>query len=313
MSPISDNLADSIVTVDLEHQGRERYIACCLLDCKGEFALLDPGPSSTLNVLRQKLRDRGIAISDIGSILLTHIHFDHAGATGALVEQNPRIRVFVHSKGAAHLRNPKRLLESASRVFGPRIEELWGSFEPVPAGNLYVLRGGENLTIGAREFEVLYTPGHAIHHVSYFEPASKVAFVGDAAGVRIDDSFVYPATPPPDIDLRAINESLDLILARKPQFLFLTHFGLMGRVEWHVAELRDRLRRWSEFVRLSLDRQGDDLRRAREFSEMVKAELSADLTNAGSTRFEKFISFQQNWYGLARYWRRQSASSTSSN
>ena len=124
---------------------------------------------------------------------------------------------------------------------------------------------------------------------------------------------VYPATPPPDIDLRAINESLDLILARKPQFLFLTHFGLMGRVEWHVAELRDRLRRWSEFVRLSLDRQGDDLRRAREFSEMVKAELSADLTNAGSTRFEKFISFQQNWYGLARYWRRQSASSTSSN
>jgi len=306
MNSISDNSLESIVTVDLEHQGRERHIACCLLDCKGEIALLDPGPSSTLDVLLRKLQERGVALSDIGSILLTHIHLDHAGATGALVEQNPRIRVFVHSNGAAHLSNPRRLLESASRVFGPAIEKIWGSFKPVPAKNLCALRGGETVTIGARRFEVLYTPGHAIHHVSYFEPASKVAFVGDAAGVRIDDSFVYPATPPPDIDIRSIDESLDLIRARAPQLLFLTHFGLMGRVDWHIVELRERLRRWSEFVRLSLGRPGDDSSRAREFSEMVKAELSANMTDAESKRFEKFISFKQNWYGLARYWRRQS-------
>lgn len=307
MSCAADDFLDSTITLDLEHQGRGRYIACCLLDCKREIALLDPGPSSTINILRQKLHDRGVAISDIGSILLTHIHLDHAGATGALVEQNPRIRVFVHAKGAAHLIDPKRLLESASRVFGAKIGELWGPFDPVPTRNLCVLHGGEKITIGARGFEVLYTPGHAIHHVSYFEPDSKVAFVGDAAGIRINDSFVYPATPPPDIDLGHINDSLNLIYARTPQRLFLTHFGLMGNVEWHIAALRDRLQRWSDFVRLSLERQGDDLRRAREFSEMAKTELSLVLTKAEATWFEHSTSFQQDWYGLARYWRQQSA------
>ncbi|MGC2333516.1 MAG: MBL fold metallo-hydrolase [Candidatus Acidiferrales bacterium] len=307
MSCAAEDFSDSTVTLDLEHHGRGRYIACCLLDCKREIALLDPGPSCTLNTLRQKLHDRGVAISDIGSILLTHIHLDHAGATGALVEQNPRIRVFVHAKGAAHLTDPKRLLESASRVFGAKILELWGPFDPVPTRNLCVLRGGEKITIGARRFEVLYTPGHAIHHVSYFEPDSKVAFVGDAAGVRINDSFVCPATPPPDTDVGRINDSLDLIYARSPQRLFLTHFGLMGKVEWHIAELRDRLKRWSDFVHLSLERQGDDLRRAQEFSEMAKTELSSVLTKAEVAWFEHSASFQQDWYGLARYWRQQNA------
>lgn len=307
MSGLADDFSESTTTLDLEHQGRGRYIACCFLDCKGEIALLDPGPSSTLNILRRKLHDRGVAISDVGSILLTHIHLDHAGATGALVEQNPRIRVFVHAKGAAHLIDPKRLLESATRVFGAKIGELWGPFDPVPTRNLRVLRGGEKITIGARRFEALYTPGHAIHHLSYFEPDSGVAFVGDAAGVRVNDSFVYPATPPPDVDLRCINDSLDLISSRAPRRLFLTHFGLMGKVEWHVAELRDRLKRWSEFVRLSLERQKDDLGRAREFSEMAKTELSSVLTKKEATWFEQSTSFQQDWYGLARYWRRQGA------
>jgi len=295
------------VALDLEHQGRGRYIACCLLYCKREIALLDPGPASTLNLLRRKLLDRGVAISDIGTILLTHIHLDHAGAAGALVEQNPRIRVLVHMKGAAHLIDPTRLLASASRVFGAKIGELWGPFDPVPARNLYVLRGGEKIPIGTRRFEVLYTPGHAIHHVSYFEAESGIAFVGDAAGIRMNDSFVYPATPPPDIDLRCINDSLDLICAREPHHLFLTHFGLMGKVKWHIAELRARLERWSEFVRLSLERQGDDLRRAREFSEMARTEMSSVLTATEATWFEHSTSFQQDWYGLARYWRQQTA------
>jgi glyoxylase-like metal-dependent hydrolase (beta-lactamase superfamily II) len=266
---------------------------------------LDPGPSSTIDALQRRLKERGVIVSDIGSILLTHVHFDHAGATGALVKQNPNIRVYVHSKGATHLRDPKRLVESASRVFGASIEQFWGPFDPVPARNLHVLHDGENITIGAREFEVLYTPGHAVHHVSYFEPSSKVAFVGDAAGVRINDSFVFPATPPPDIDLGNINDSLDLIQARAPERLFLTHFGLMARVEWHIADFRARLLRWSEFVRLSLEQQGDDLRRAREFSEMTKTELSSIVTKAEAEWFEHLISFQQSWYGLARYWRRR--------
>ena len=176
--------------------------------------------------------------------------------------------MYVHERGAAHLVDPTRLLRSASRVLGANIEELWGPFKAVPARNLKVLNGGEEITLGARRFKVLYTPGHASHHVSYFEPESKVAFVGDAAGIRIGESFVYPATPPPDIDVEHLLKSCGFDTGLEPNRLFLTHFGLMGRVEWHMTEFRKRLWRWSEFARLSLERQEDDLARAQSFSEM---------------------------------------------
>jgi glyoxylase-like metal-dependent hydrolase (beta-lactamase superfamily II) len=301
---VTDSFSSSTVTIDLKHQQRDRYVACCVLDCRQEIALLDPGPSSTLSNLLHDLDRMGIQISDVGAILLTHIHFDHAGVTGTLVELNPRIRVYVHEKGAAHLIDPKRLLQSASRVFGANIEGFWGPFNAVPARNLKLLNGGEEITLGTRSFEVLYTPGHAPHHVSYFERDSKVAFVGDAAGIRISDSFVYPATPPPDIDMEQINSSLSLIEAWKPERLFLTHFGLAGKVEWHMTEFRERLKSWSEFVRLSLERQDDDLHRAQEFSETVTAEVVSHASQEELLWFEQLVSFRQNWYGLARYWRR---------
>lgn len=302
---VADSFSTSTVAVDLKHQQRDRYIACCVLDCKQEVALLDPGPSCTLGNLLRNLDGMGVGVSDVRTILLTHIHFDHAGVTGSLVELNPRIRVYVHEKGAAHLVDPTRLVKSASRVLNADIEGFWGPFNAVPGRNVNVLNGGEKITLGARRFEVLYTPGHAPHHVSYFEPATEVAFVGDAAGIRIADSFVYPAAPPPDVDVQQINQSLDLIQGFKPQRLFLTHFGLVGRVEWHMAEFRDRLERWSEFVRLSLERQDDDLQRAQEFSEMVTAEVASRASQQEAEWFEQLVSSRQNWYGLARYWRRQ--------
>jgi glyoxylase-like metal-dependent hydrolase (beta-lactamase superfamily II) len=233
--------------------------------------------------------------------------------TGSLVELNPRIRVYVHEKGAAHLVDPTRLVKSASRVLNADIEGFWGPFNAVPARNVNVLNGGQKITLGARRFDVLYTPGHARHHVSYFEPDSEVAFVGDAAGIRIADSFVYPATPPPDVDVQQINQSLDLIQDFRPQRLFLTHFGLVGRVEWHIAELRDRLERWNEFVRLSLERQDDDLHRAQVFSEMVTAEVASRALPQEAEWFEQLVSSRQNWYGLARYWRRQNGPSVALN
>lgn len=299
------NFGKSNATIDLKHGDRERYIACCALDCKRQVALVDPGPSSTLTQLRHDLRERGIAISDIGAIFLTHIHFDHAGATGSLVRKNPRIQVYVHERGAVHLADPKRLLASASRVFGTNIEEYWGPFHPVPGTNLRVLTGGEEIIFGARQFEVVYTPGHAVHHVSYFDHENRVAFVGDAAGIRIADLFVYPATPPPDVDLDDMYQSLDLIEKRKPHGLYLTHFGLVDRVEWHMAEFRARLHRWSEYVRLALEQNQDDPHRARDFAEMVKAELSLHASKEEAAWFEKSFSFQHNWSGLAHYWRKQ--------
>jgi len=307
---IATDFSNSTVILDLEHRGRAGYLAGCLLDCGHGIALLDPGPSATLEVLRRKLHDRGLAISDITTVLLTHIHLDHAGGVGSLVEENPDIQVFVHQRGAAHLMDPKRLLESASRALGQSAESYWGSVTPLPARNVKVLTGGESIALGARNFEVLYTPGHASHHISFFEARSGVAFVGDAAGIRIGNSFVYPATPPPDIDLASLDQSLDLILAREPQRLLLTHFGLLGRVEWHMAEFRDRLRRWSEFVLASLQRPGEDAERAAAFSKMVMEELRSVAAEEEAAWFDKLTSSRQNWFGLARYWRRRLSSSS---
>jgi glyoxylase-like metal-dependent hydrolase (beta-lactamase superfamily II) len=153
---ISIGLWKLALPIDLEFRGRSQYIAACLLTSQKEIAILDPGPSSTLDLLRRKLTDVGVSISDITTILLTHIHLDHAGATGTLVAENPRIQVFVHERGASHLVDPTRLLESASRVFGAKRDEYWGPIEAVPTENLNVLRGGEQIGLGSRKFDVLY-------------------------------------------------------------------------------------------------------------------------------------------------------------
>lgn len=305
---ISTELSNLALPIDLEFRGRPRYIASCLLASEKEIAILDPGPSFSVNLLQRKLTDIGVSISDVTTILLTHIHLDHAGATGTLVAKNPRIRVFVHERGAAHLIDPTRLLESAARVFGAKGGQYWGPIEAVPAENLNVLRGGEQIGLGSRKFDVLYTPGHASHHVSYFESESGIAFVGDALGIRTNNIFVYPATPPPDIDLQRLKSSADLIESCRPKRLFLTHFGLMGEVEWHLTDFRDRLGRWSEFVRRSLEQPGDDEGRARLFSEMSGAEAASLLEESEAEWFKNSVSSRRNWYGLARYWRRFEAS-----
>jgi glyoxylase-like metal-dependent hydrolase (beta-lactamase superfamily II) len=303
-----DGSPKSTATVDLEFRSRSRYLASCVLVCGPEVAILDPGPASTLDVLQRKLHEMGIRFSDISTVLLTHIHLDHAGATGTLVEKNPNVRVLVHERGAKHLADPTQLLKSVSRVFGASGEEFWGPIKPVPLQNLKTLAGGEQILVGTREFEVLYTPGHAKHHVSYFERGSEIAFVGDALGIRTNNAFVYPATPPPDIDLQQLYESADLLESRDPKRLFLTHFGLMEEVKWHFADFRDRLGRWAEFVRQSLLQPVDDERRAKLFSEMAGAEAASLISESEAQWFTKSVSSSQNWYGLARYWRRLEAS-----
>jgi glyoxylase-like metal-dependent hydrolase (beta-lactamase superfamily II) len=305
---ISTELTNLALPIDLEFRGRPRYIASCLLASENEIAIVDPGPSHSVDVLRRKLADVGVSISDVTTILLTHIHLDHAGVTGTLVAENPIIRVFVHERGAAHLVEPTRLLQSAASVFGAKGDEYWGAVEAVPTENVNVLRGGEQLELGSRKFEVLYTPGHAKHHVSYFERERGIAFVGDALGIRTNDFFVYPATPPPDVDLERLQASADLIESCKPKRLFLTHFGLMGEVEWHLADFRKRLGRWSEFVRQSLEQPGEDEARAKLFSEMAAVEAASLLKENETDWFKNSVSSRQNWYGLARYWRRLEAS-----
>lgn len=292
--------------IDLLHLDQPSAIAAALLDGADGPALVDPGPSVTLPILREALAGVGVAVTDLRAILLTHIHLDHAGATGTLVRENPRIRVHVHERGAKHLVDPSRLIESATRIYGDEMDTLWGEFLPVPADRIEALVGGERLQVAGRRIEVAYTPGHAWHHVAYFDLSTGVAFTGDVAGIRLDDRpFVLPPTPPPDIEIERWRESLDRIRDWAPELLFLTHFGPATGVDEHLAELDERLGRWAEVVRASLEQDASDEERARDFAEHAVVELRARLSEADARDYETAGGIEEGWYGLARYWRKR--------
>jgi glyoxylase-like metal-dependent hydrolase (beta-lactamase superfamily II) len=247
-----------------------------------------------------------MTIGDVRHVLLTHIHLDHAGATGTLVHENPAIEVVVHERGAAHLVDPSKLLESATRLYGAAMDRLWGEVRAVPASSVRALTGGERMTAGGRTFEVAYTPGHASHHVSYFEPATGVAFVGDTAGIRRGPGiFVMPPTPPPDVDLESWRQSLDRITAWRPSTLFVTHFGPYGDVAAHVADLVDRLEQNSALARSLVARDLDEGERARQFVEALRRALRGVMPEGDAEQYESAGNFAYNWLGLARYWRKK--------
>lgn len=296
--------------LDVNWTGRPRSIAACLLESGGHASIIDPGPASTLDTLRQQLRSRGLTVRDIDAIVLTHIHLDHAGATGSLVRENPRLAVYVHANGATHMADPSKLLASAARLYAESMPQLFGEFLAVPQENLRILEGGETLTFGSRTLEVLYTPGHASHHVSYFDASEGVAFVGDTTGVRIEgDSFVLPVTPPPDIDLDVWEKSLAAITARRPARVFLTHFGFSDDVEGHVAQFRERLHRWAALAG-EIFRSGKEQSAAlAEFVTAVRAEVEQNLPSQEAAHYLFNGGLDLSWRGLARYWRKHASAS----
>ena len=225
--------------IDARHMGNDKVI--CIWELDG--ILVDPGPQSTEDTLLDALDGR-----EPRAVLLTHIHFDHAGVAGALVRRWPDLPVYVHERGAPHLAAPERLVKSAARVFGGEegLARAWGEIVPVPERNLHVLHGGETV-LG--DFRVEYTPGHASHHVSFLHEPSGTAFIGDVAGVRIPPSdYVLAPTPPPDVDVEAWVRSLDIVAGWDPEALALTHFGRVDDVGVHLAAMRERLH---EFVGLA--------------------------------------------------------------
>ena len=299
-------IAPSVHLVDVLHLGNPHVIAAAVLDTGAGLGIVDPGPESSLANLLAALEASGRTLRDVQCLLLTHIHLDHAGATGAIVRRHPEFTVYVHQRGAPHLADPTKLLASAERLYGADMQRLWGEFVPVPAANLRPLQGGERLALGRVAMDVVYTPGHASHHVSYFDASTGLAFVGDTAGIRIANRpFIVPPTPPPDIDLEAWGKSLDVIRAKKPARLFLTHFGVAEPAEAHLLELHERLAAWAELVRKTLETGEDDAARARRFAESVLAEMSLQLGEQDATRYAKGAGLELCWMGLARYWRKR--------
>jgi glyoxylase-like metal-dependent hydrolase (beta-lactamase superfamily II) len=268
--------------VELHHLGRDRVIGAWVV---GDV-IVDPGPSSTLDALLE-----GLDGLTPRALHLTHIHLDHAGASGSLVERFPGLEVVVHAVGAPHLIRPEKLLQSAARLYGDDMDHLWGPFLAVPEENVRVLEGGETLDGG---WEVLYTPGHASHHVTYLREGT--AFCGDVGGVRIaPGAFPMPPTPPPDIDVEKWHASLDLIAERGPERLAVTHFGGWEDVDHQLGEISRRLDAWAALAR-DRDEAG--------FIEAITEELSR-ASGEDLATVEAYVQAappEQLYAGLSRYW-----------
>jgi len=269
--------------IDARHLGLDRVIGVWERD----GVLIDPGPASTIERILAALGDQRPE-----AILLTHLHLDHAGATGTLTARFPGLPVYVHEAGAPHLVDPARLLRSAGRLYGDRMEELWGEVLPVPAANVVALAGGETVA----GLEVLAAPGHASHHVVYLDPEGGDAFVGDVGGVRIPPGeTVWLPTPPPDIDLEAWRTSIAAVAERRPERLRLTHYGSAEDPESHLAATLAELERLAESSR---ERDRD------RFLAGLEARIGAEPPDLAE-RVRSAMPPEQTWLGLERYQRRR--------
>jgi glyoxylase-like metal-dependent hydrolase (beta-lactamase superfamily II) len=268
--------------IDLLHLGRRHVIGAWRVD----DVIVDPGPSSCLENLMPVLERHPPRV-----LALTHIHLDHAGASGSLLRRFPDAEVWVHERGAPHLIDPSRLLDSAARLYGADMDRLWGEVLPVPADRIRVVGGGDSLG----PFHVAYTPGHASHHVSYLHEPTGWAFTGDVTGVRIGEGSVLAPTPPPDIDLEAWRASLDLIESWSPRSIAVTHFGDYRDVAEHLAQLREQLRSTESLAR-ELDEPA--------FSSAVRAHVAGSTTAETAAAYQQAMPPEQSFHGLARYLRR---------
>lgn len=274
--------------IDLSFLGLRGIITSWWVD----GVLVDPGPESCLPALLEQLGDERPR-----AILLTHIHFDHAGATGALVRRWPEVPVFVHERGLRHMASPERLLASTARLIGEDgIRRRWGGMVPVPAANLHSLSGGEAILGGA--FRVEYTPGHASHHVAYLHEASGAALVGDVAGVRIPpETLVIAPTPPPDVDLDSWRESLARLCAWAPSRLCLSHSGTVEEFAEHLDAVAAAMH-WQAGRAAEL---GPD-----EFASWYRGELASRMGPESAHLYLEASPVEHMWRGLDRWHGRRS-------
>lgn len=294
--------------VDLEYLGSPGHIGTCVLETPDGLAIVDPGPAVTLPRIHQALRDLGANLQDVRIVLVTHIHLDHAGAVGTMAARMPWLRVFVHEVGAPHLVDPGRLMRSATMIYGEEhMDRLWGEMRPVPADRITPVGDTMRCDFGGRIVRAAATPGHARHHLAWYDEESGIAFTGDVVGEQFPGApgRAVPVTPPPDIDVPLMVASGRRILEWQPERLLPTHFDLVLDPPGFVAEHEVRLLHWSELVRRSLQDPRSDAELAAEHADVVRSELEALLPEAAHPYLSN-DTLRSNWDGLARYWRRKS-------
>ena len=290
-----------IHTIDLHFQ-TSHAIASYVVESSAGPIIIETGPHSVYGNLVSGLAKLGYQLTDVKHVLVTHIHFDHAGAAWALAREGAT--VYVHPRGWKHLLNPERLYNSARMIYGDQMEVLWGEMQQIPEPQLISMEDEQRISIGEHEFVAWHTPGHASHHIAW--QLGEAVFTGDVGGARIHGGPNLPPCPPPDIDIEAWYHSIDRILALKPKRLFLTHFGEATDVEPHFAELRQVLHDWSQWIKPHFEAG----KTAEELIPGFVEFASQPLHDAGLSdeQIKEYFTANPPWMsvaGILRYWKKK--------
>jgi glyoxylase-like metal-dependent hydrolase (beta-lactamase superfamily II) len=307
--PRTSPVAEGITAIDTMMANRAMVTSAYLIHAR-EPALIETGPTTSLEAVLAGLGALGMGPEDLAHVIVTHIHLDHAGGVGRLAEHFPKATVWVHERGAPHLADPTKLVQSAGRVYGEeRLAELFGPVDPVASDRIRSIAEGDEIRLGDRSVEVLYTPGHASHHVALVDSGSGALFTGDALGIHLPDVRVLrPATPPPDIDIELAEESIARIRSRAGSVLMFSHYGPVTEVDELCQLASKRLRTWADVVHDAMQ-ETDDIDRIAELLTMRTAsEFEDALPGAGGVDgYEILSSMKMNASGLVRYWQKREA------
>jgi glyoxylase-like metal-dependent hydrolase (beta-lactamase superfamily II) len=291
-----------IQVIDLHFQNYPQTIASFLIESDEGPIILETGPHSTLPMLEKGLRQRGYQLEDVKHVFLTHIHLDHAGAAWAFAKHGAM--VYVHPTGAPHLHNPEKLFKSAKRIYGDKMDELWGDLKPIPTKNITVVAHNQVKRVGKVKLKSLHTPGHAVHHIAW--QYSDALIAGDVAGIRIKNGIVVPPCPPPDINLEDWRASIRLIKMKRFREIYLTHFGKVTKVKAHLVELEGRLVNWANWIKPWFENQTPMEEITPEFQRYVSKQLeSADIRNETLVQYENANPAWMSVAGLMRYWQKK--------
>jgi glyoxylase-like metal-dependent hydrolase (beta-lactamase superfamily II) len=243
-------LGHDVFQIDTRMAGYEGITAGYLI--RGDRpCLVETGTAPCAPVVRDALAQLGVGAGDLATVVVTHIHLDHAGGAGDIAAMFPAAQIVVHRRGARHLADPSRLMASARMVYGAALDRLFGVLAPVPAGRIVALDDTGTIDLGGgRRLDSHYSPGHAKHHVGLIDSHTGDLYVGDAAGVYLPDTGdVRPATPPPDFDREVALASLRTFAALRPTRLLFSHYGPAGSVAETLERSAEEIRIWVDETR----------------------------------------------------------------
>lgn len=301
-------IVPGIWLIDTRMGGREGVTSAYLIRGR-EPALVETGPTSSLEPIVDGLAELGIGPEDLAHVLLTHIHLDHAGGVGSVARCFPRSTIWVHERGAPHLVDPSKLVASTIRTFGEEhVRRVFGDVHPVAPERVRSAAHGELVSLGDRSIEVIHAPGHAVHHVFLADSETGVVFTGDGLGVLLPGGGVLrPGTPPPDFDLEQAVASIELVAERDPPSVLFSHFGPVGDVPLLCRLAVERLRGWAAAVERAM-RETDDVA---EVARRLRDTTAPGRPGGGPAsdlerQYDLLLSYEVNAMGLMRYLRKRS-------